>query len=303
MMRLVASILSAVLFAASLLPGQTPAPSAAAPDAKPLHLHVVGASVSGGFRDGPLTGAQRVHETVTLPALLQPWLAEHGDVGMANSAKLLMMFTNPQKLGAEQLATAQKKAPDVLLAVDFLFWFAYGHVQGDEATARRERLAQGLELLAPFTVPVLVGDLPDMQGAAARMLSPRQIPGPALLAELNAQIAAFAKERPNWRVVPLAAAVRAMKQDGVRLPLAAGALPTPPGALLQEDRLHATRLGMAYLGHVLQPFLAAAVPSGHPLAKRPWTFEQWIAAAGAEDELASLPAVAPAAVPAETGKH
>jgi hypothetical protein len=279
----------------------TASPAPAAP-AKPLHVHVIGASVSGGFRDGPMTGAQRLNDTVTLQALLRPWCDEQGSVTIHKTPQMLLMFTNPQKIGTDQVEAAGKQEPDVLLAIDFPFWFAYGYVNGDEAEARRERLAKGLELLARFPVPVLIGDLPDMQGAAARMLNPRQIPSPELLGALNQQLRAFAKARPNWQVVPLAEAVRTMKHQGVTLPLREGPRPTPPGALLQDDHLHANRLGMAYLGHVLQPFLVAAVGQ-HPLAQRAFTFEQWVAAAGAEDELASLPAVEPPAKPADAGKH
>lgn len=283
---------------AAQVPAPAPTPTPAAP-AAPQKLFLVGASVTGGFKDGPLTGAKQQGDTVPLQTVLKAWVGDDGSTGAANTGRMLAMFTNPQKLGADQLAAAAKAKPDVLVAVDFPFWFAYGYVEGDEATARRERFAAGLDLLAKFECPVLVGDLPDMTGAARRMISPQQIPSRDVLGQLNTQLADFVKAHSNVHVVPLAAAVKTMKDTGVSLPLAKGPLQTAPGALLQEDRLHATRLGMAYLGYVLQEPLRAVMPKDHPLAQRKWTIEQFVAATGAEGDLeAMLAAGKPAERPA-----
>ncbi|MBM4061854.1 MAG: hypothetical protein FJ265_12275 [Planctomycetes bacterium] len=270
-----------------------PAPAPAAPS-RTLRVHIVGASVSGGFEDGPLTGASEPCDTVPLLTIVKAWAGDEAKVTMHNPVKMLAMFTDPQKLGEEQVQAALKQKPDLVLAVDFPFWFGYGFVQGDEAKARSENLAVGLGLLARFQVPVLLGDLPDMHGAAARMLHPRQIPSREVLQQLNRELAAFVAARPNLRIVPLAQTVRTMKDEGVVLPLRDGAVKTPPGALLQQDRLHATRLGMAMLGHELQGALGAAFPKDHPLHSRRWSFEQFVEAAGAGDDLAAVrEAVAP----------
>ncbi len=37
-----------------------------APAGSAVRVHVIGASVSGGFRDGPMTGATETGETVTM---------------------------------------------------------------------------------------------------------------------------------------------------------------------------------------------------------------------------------------------
>jgi hypothetical protein len=261
----------------------------AAPVPKPLRVHIVGASVSGGFEDGPATGATEQGESVPLVAVLKAWAGDDARVTTHNPLRMQGLFLDPPKLGAEQIEGALRAKPDVLVAFDFPFWFAYGHVdrggEGGEAKARADRLAGGLDLLARLDVPMLVGDLPDMQGAARRMLSPRQIPAPDLLEQLNAQLAAWAAARPNVHLVPLGSLVRTMKDQGVELPLADGSLRTPPGALLQGDRLHATRLGMAFLGLSLQGPLCAAFPAGHPLRQRAWTLAQFVEATGAGPEL------------------
>ena len=175
---------------------------------------------------------------------------------------------------------------------DFPFWFAYGYVNGDELEQRMARFEQGLSLLAEFEVPVLVGDLPDMRGAATRLLSPQQVPSEQVLGKLNERLKQWAKEHENVTLVPLAETVKQLKVDGVTLPLASGAEKTPPGALLQGDRLHATRLGVAFLVHRLQEPLRALFPEGHALHEQQWTFEQFVEAAGAETTLDDVRAAA-----------
>jgi hypothetical protein len=256
-------------------------------------VHVIGASVSGGFRDGPLTGAKEPGDSVTLQHVLKAWCGEHARATTHAPLQMLAMFTDPVGIGEKQIQATKKANPALVVAIDFPFWFAYGYFDaGDEAKQRLARHRQGLELLASLGVPVLVGDLPDMQGAARRMLSPAQIPAPELLQQLNAQLATFVQQHPQLRVVPLAALVAQMKNEGIVLPLAKGPLRTLPGALLQGDRLHANRLGMAYLGLQLQPALQALFPADHPLRKQTWTFEQFIDACGADDELANARAAA-----------
>ena len=267
-------------------------PALPAPTQKALRVHIIGASVSGGFEDGPLTRAKEQGDSLPLQKLLEQWAGDDARVSTHNLDRMLAMFTDPLKIGREQMQGASRARPDVLVAIDFPFWFAYGHMAGDVAAARQQRLAAGLAMLDKLEMPILLGDLPDMHGAATRMLSARQIPEPELLQRLNEQLAEFVKAHPNMRLVPLARMVRTMKDEGASLPLATGALKTPPGALLQEDRLHATRLGIAFLGYALQEDLRAAFPAGHPLREQVWTFEQFVEAAGAEGELEQVAATA-----------
>ncbi|MBL8732759.1 MAG: hypothetical protein JNN13_10360 [Planctomycetes bacterium] len=261
--------------------------------AKPFRIHIIGASVSGGFEDGPLMGAKEQGDSVPLLTVLKGWCGEHARASTHGTLEMMALFTKPLEIGTREVEQAKRKQPDAVVAVDFLFWFAYGYVNGqDEAAARAALLEQGLDLLAGFEVPLLIGDLPDMQGADRRMLSPRQIPSPEVLQALNARIAAWAQPRANVRVAPLAQLVRQMKVDGVVLPLSAGEKRTRPGALQQGDRLHATRLGMAFLGFSIQPLLRALLPAGNPLHEQQWTIEQFVAAVGAEGELEALLPVA-----------
>ncbi|MBL8730462.1 MAG: hypothetical protein JNM25_18735 [Planctomycetes bacterium] len=276
------STLAVLALFASLLPAQD-----AAPTPKKLRVHVIGASVSGGFRDGPMFGAEEQGDSVTMQQLLRKWAGESARVTTHSTVDMMAMFTDPARIGAEQIAGVRKARPDLVVAVDFAFWFAYGYVDGDrpEAEARTQRLQGGLDLLATLDMPVLLGDLPDMTGAARRMLNPRQIPSPEVLTQLNAQLAAFVAAHANLHLAPLAKAVQAMRTDGATLPLADGPLPTAPGALQQGDKLHANRLGMAYLGSLLQEPLRDLFPADHPLHVQAWTFEQFVEACGAEGDL------------------
>jgi hypothetical protein len=201
---------------------------------------------------------------------------------------MAQLFLDAEGKGAVQIEGAKKAKPDFVVAVDFLFWFAYGQSSGDERSFRQKKLQKGLDLVASLGVPVILGDLADMRGAAPRMLRASWIPSKEVLAELNQQLAAFVKEHPSLKVVPVAALVRTMKDDGVDLPLESGKLRASPGALLQGDRLHANRLGMAFLGLSLQDTLAAQFPDGHPLRTQKWTLEQFVDACGAGPDVEVL---------------
>jgi len=256
--------------------------------AKTPRVHIIGASVSGGFKDSPLFGAAETGDTVPLLAVMKRWAGDGARVTSHNPTDMIRMFEDPTKFATDQMTGVQKAAPDFLLAIDFAFWFAYGPVRGDESVARSQKLAAGLAMLDKIEVPVLLGDLPDMRGAARRMLAESWIPSPALLKQLNDQLAAFVRSHENIHLVPLADLVRRMKDDGVPLPLATGPLVAPPGSLQQADRLHATRLGMAYLAYSLQEPLARLFPEGHALRAQRWTFEQFVEAAGADGDLEQL---------------
>lgn len=277
--------------------------AAAGAVADPVQIYIIGASVSAGFEDGPLFGAEKVGDSVPLQTVFRAWADDAGKVSMYPAMAMMAMFTDPLKIGANQVAMVKKRGPDVVLAVDFLFWFAYGYVSGDEVHDRPARLAQGLQMLIDLDLPVLIGDLPDMTGAAQRMLNPRQIPSPKVLAALNAQIAAAVAKHTQLKLVPLAPFVAAMRGEGLKLPLAAGPLATPPGALQQADRLHATRLGVAYLCREIQAALQQQMPQEHALRTRNWSFERFVEAAGAEGELEALQEAAKAGVKAEASKQ
>jgi len=62
---------------------------------------------------------------------------------------------------------ALEAEPTAVLAVDFLFWFAYGE---KPESRRAEDLEGALKLLEKFDVPVVVGTLPNMKESVGKML-------------------------------------------------------------------------------------------------------------------------------------
>ena len=254
----------------------------------PARIHVIGASVSGGFVDGPLFGAKEQGSSVSMSRVLKQWCGDEVKVTTHPQMEMWMLFREPAKTGKKQVKLAKRRKADVVMAVDFLFWFAYGFVWGDPNEHRPARFEQGLALLDELDVPLVVGDVPDMRGASTRMLKPRQIPTAAMTRRLNERLVEWAKQRENVTLVSLSNLVKELKDDGSALPLASGDLRTPPAALLQDDGLHATRLGMALLTFRLQGTLQKLFSKGHGLYGHGWTFEQFVEAAGAEEELESL---------------
>lgn len=261
-----------------------------------LRLEIVGASVSAGFVDGVLTGGDPSNQTVPLGQLVKRWV--QSTETKVNSRADAMMFLEAERSGALQLERAKKQEPSVLLAVDFLFWFAYGQIDSTgkgEGKARLERLQRGLALLDSVPCPMLISDLPDMRGASPRMLRPSMIPSTDDLKVLNEEIRTWASTRPRVRVFDLAATVARLKNEGVVLPCGDHEVPSGPGALLQKDLLHANRLGMAYLGFCLQPLVRELVPEALRKNLPDASFLQFCEFAGASGELEDLAAAAEAA--------
>lgn len=266
---------------------------ASATQPETLRLEIVGASVSAGFVDGVLTGGDPSNRTVSLGTLVKRWV--QSTEAKVNSRADEMMFLAAERSGAQQLERAKKQQPTVLLAVDFLFWFAYGDIQTEgtsEGDARLARLRHGLGLLDGMPCAMLISDLPDMRGASRRMLRPSMIPSPDDLKALNAEIRTWASTRPRVRVFELAATVARLKDQGVALQCGDHEVPSGPGALLQKDLLHANRLGMAYLGHCLQPVVRDLVPEALRKELPEVTFLQFCDFAGATGELEDLAAAA-----------
>lgn len=163
-----------------------------------------------------------------------------------------MMFLAPRRLGKRNMDLALKRDPTLLLAVDYLFWFAYG----TRSPEKRKRLfEEGLEQCARFQGPIILGDIPDMRGASPKMLPPTAIPSPKELAAFNDRLRKWAENRPNVLLVPLAAWTRRMRGGGMVLPVGkdGGSKRFGPETLLQWDRLHPSRFGAyALVGEIVE---------------------------------------------------
>lgn len=221
---------------------------------------VLGASVSAGFSCSMVgIGEAKKNTTMTLKrAFGAVWTQ---DQVVLRDFSDLMTFTDPVGITTRKVGLAKEVRPALVVAADFLFWFGYGHVRGaDEAKARLALLDEGLALLDQFTCPIVVGDFPDMTGANPRMLAPAQIPSLEMQGQLNEKVRAWAKTRKHVRLFALADFVKAAKVEGEVVRFRGAEHKLLPEVLLQEDRLHATKLGVAVLALRILPEVRHLLP-------------------------------------------
>jgi hypothetical protein len=205
---------------------------------------VIGASASAGFMlEDSLADALEV----ALPQPHQPVL------DLASE----LLFLAPAENGGEQVEQALAADPSLVIAIDFLFWFGYGDVGGDEP--RIALLETGLALLERFDCPVVVGGFPDMSAAIGTMLRPEHVPSPAALARLEARLAEWARGRDDVVLVDLAGTL-ARLGSGEPVELFGRTWPPDDDELLQWDHLHPTDHGLVALAGIVLERVAAEHP-------------------------------------------
>jgi hypothetical protein len=171
-------------------------------------IAVIGASVSAGFSYPPAKNvsaklAEIIEKSLVVPH--EPLLSAAYDV----------FFLHPEQCGTLALEKAREFQPTLVVALDYLFWYGYGHVEAD--SERLERLEKGLKNLESFQCPVLVGDFPDMSPALkarVKMISRDQVPSQPALRKLNDRVKEWAAERKNVILVPLAEVCRKVHANG-----------------------------------------------------------------------------------------
>lgn len=220
----------------------TPAPLA--PAGVLTRVAFVGASLTDGF--GLSTELDAPMKLAGIFALALP----EADSLVVHDLGDSSFFSDPEGAGRRAQERAQTLEPTLVVAADFLFWYAYGYLDGCEP--RSTRLQAGLDLLAAFECPVVVGDLPDMSPAlkgrspmmgGRPLLAPQQIPTDRCLAALNARIGAWAKERPNVHVFPLSRFAAIVHEEGVFELRGNRYDDARKQTLMQEDLLHPTARG------------------------------------------------------------
>ena len=243
------------------VPVTTAAPT---PAVHPLdRVAVVGASVSAGFGAEVAvdTPDRIVHTPIDLADVLDAGIVrDHEPVaGFGN----MLFFSAPMRHGPTLLQKALDERPTVLVAVDYLFWFAYGNNGPDgepfqDDQSRLALLEVGLGLLEGVSCPVILGDLPDMSPAIGFMLGASQVPSADALAQLNERIRDWAAERPNVVLMPVGEMVARIQQDiGVQV----GPYESPAGGaseLVQYDKLHPTAEGLVVTAQLVAQALVEA---------------------------------------------
>lgn len=274
-----------LLLVAGLLLGSAPAQDAAPEKAKPTVV-ILGASVSAGFGVDQRRGDRTIRLARACRELWPDTRARVVDCAEG------MTFANPRSSANRSVSRALREKPDLVIGVDFLFWFGYGKAPAGtpekRAAQRLRMLEQGLEFLEEFDCPMIVGDYPDMDGADPRYLQPWMVPEPEVLVQLNERLAAWAAERPRVQVMPLAQWVTDVKAGQERIVFGKREISLGPEVLLQDDRLHATRLGVCLLAHRLVPLVRKAFAPEHPLLHDVPELGELIEQLGADRALPSL---------------
>ncbi len=211
---------------------------------------VLGASASAGFGLSNAAGG-----SIDFSRVLGSLIAGLSEPPLDKAAQLF--FLDPEGHGSRLVEEALFAEPSLVVAVDFLFWYAYGTVFRERD--RLARLEAGLELVDRFACPVVIGKIPDMSDAVGIMLSASQVPDPSTLATLNERIDAFAAQRRHVIVAPV---VRFLDDLAADRPIEIAGTSWPPGSrdeLLQADHLHPTLTGLVVLGQLVLESVAQAL--------------------------------------------
>lgn len=256
-------------------------------------MAVIGASVSGGFVDflTPAPGAEPNSTISVAVACRSVWPRERVDVRNYSD---VATFFSPAKKAGRAVEKARRAQPDLVVGVDFMFWFGYGRpgLVEEGGRLRRgggpERLLKqqrAFELLEQLECPIIIGDYPEITDADPRIFPRSVIPDADTLQELNRRLRAWAAERPRVHVVDLAEWVRRVKAGEEIVEVGEASHRLPASAVLQTDGLHASRLGVAILVHRILPVVRQALPAGHPLTVDWPTLGEHLERTGADVEL------------------
>ncbi len=224
---------------AGVVPAQEARPSEEVSTSPCRRVVVLGASVSAGFgtsfeADGTLRLADVLDRMITV---------RHERVRDASTS---LFFVSPRFIGAAQVRRARRHQPSMVIAVDYLFWYAYGRKCGGER-ARLRGIERGLRNLDRFRCPVVVSRLPDMSDAV--VLGRRSVPHPGTLERINDRIQEWSEARPDVVLVPLDSYVADLRAG--REVTAGASTWSSTAELLQRDRLHVTVQGLAVLGAIV----------------------------------------------------
>lgn len=203
---------------------------------------MIGASASAGFTESEPFGG---------PMTSQYALSRYVDAGLmiphepVNNLANTLFFMQPALEGRRQINEALKAKPTLVLAVDFLFWFAYGASSTD--SERVNRFEQGLKLLEEIPCPLVLGDIPDASTTANDMLPREFIPSARILTAANQRLKAWAATRKHVVIVPLSGFMRsAIANQPFKIHGQIFAS-EKTSDLLQRDKLHPSTRGCAAL--------------------------------------------------------
>ena len=234
-----------------------------------LKLAVIGASASAGFgimveivkespaesddtvTSGVPASPRTVKRMIKLIDLIDA--ADQEDRIIEFDLSSHMFFTRPLQYGRSSVDRTLSWKPDVVLAVDFLFWYVFG-TQPEET--RLETLEQGLaqlERLAATGASLVVGTLPDLEGVESSMITKDQIPRTETVTEANRRIERWAKKHSNVVVAPIFELNRSLSEGGA---IQIGPHLWHPDRdgieLIASDKLHPTYDGLICIAQAIE---------------------------------------------------
>lgn len=252
---------------------------------------VIGASVSAGFED-PTSKREdgSVNRSFKLDLVFKKvWPRK---VARVYNAANLLMFQDAVGAGQRQVDLAKKVGADLVIALDFPFWFGYGFPSFDSVVKKGEisksRMAEQqkcFKMLDELKCPVLIGDYPDMRGASTKMMPRYMIPNLATIVALNEELHAYAAKRKNVHVVSLAKFVKRAVTEPQTYPFGDDKVVFPKYHLLQADRLHATRLGVVVITTHLLSALPGVLAKDSPLLGHGATLKSLVKTMRLEDDV------------------
>ncbi|MFO0827251.1 MAG: hypothetical protein U0572_03790 [Phycisphaerales bacterium] len=233
---------------AASTPSTATQPSASSPAKSALEtVAFVGASATAGF--GVVAKVENHSPSVVAVPFAASFAAVVSSPIAAYDLGSPFFFMSPGSTGRSLVDRAIEKKPTLVVGIDFLFWYVYGDDDGHGGPLRHEldrlkKLELGFRELERFdpSVPIVVGDIPDMSRAVGKMISRTQLPQPDTQKQANDRIRAWVTKRGNAIVFPLAQLVDELKGDQ---PIVACGVTfaNDKGKLIQSDDLHPTLRG------------------------------------------------------------
>ncbi len=287
------------------VPGRAQDPTGLAPlselriEPHPLSRVVfIGASVSAGFGNA---GELKVGRSVKLGGFFEQMLLEEEMSFEVYDFGSSQFFIDPLDAGERQIEKARGKNPTLIIGIDYLFWYAFGHPRMGNPR-RTEGLRMGLKRLDAIDCHLIVGDLPNVDHALTGssplrgghpILRKGQIPSELERLEMNKLIHAWASKKSNVKVFPLDKLMKQMVA-GEEMELQGNAWKVEKlDHALQSDLLHPKVRGSVWVAmHVAQ---ASVQLPGVESADFNWDETKireriWSSLEGARDKQAKLEA-------------
>ena len=216
---------------------------------------IIGASVSAGF--GIVVEIEEEDSgdhSKTMIAMKDVLMVADGDADPAYlDLSSHLFFSRPREFAESAIDRTLSWKPDLVLAIDFLFWFAYGYLPEDQRLASLELGLDMLDKLAATGIPLVIGELPDLEGIESFVIRPGQIPTRETVLSGNLMIEQWASERENVAVVPIGTLSDQLRSTG-ELTVGRYRWNQDPGdpRLISADKLHPTFDGLVCLMQAME---------------------------------------------------